>query len=165
MREKHWLVASYMYPYWGSNLHPRCVPWQGIELTTFWCIGRCFTNWGTRSGLCLCFGLIFSLRILTALFINFCCCCCWNPVSLLFPDLWICLSLPFSFFRNFLVLLSLVSEIVGEGLGLSHSWAGPPYRPFNSSLPSGTILQTFLSNCLNELKSNAPSPGGRPLLS
>ena len=40
VREKHWLVASRMYPDGGLNLQPRYVPWPGIELVTFW-----YTGW------------------------------------------------------------------------------------------------------------------------
>ena len=38
VREKHWLVASHMYPDRGSNPQLRYVPWPGIELLTFWCM-------------------------------------------------------------------------------------------------------------------------------
>ena len=34
-REKRRLVASRMYPDWGSNLEPRYVPQWGIDTTTF----------------------------------------------------------------------------------------------------------------------------------
>ena len=40
-REKHWLVAFHRWPDWGSNPHPRYVPWPGIKPVTFLFMGGC----------------------------------------------------------------------------------------------------------------------------
>ena len=47
VREKHWLVASYMCSDWGLNLLPRYVPWPGVELATFCFVGWRPANWAT----------------------------------------------------------------------------------------------------------------------
>ena len=54
VREKPWLVASHppqieecMYPDWGSNPQPRCVPWPGIKSSTSRLQDNVPTNWAT----------------------------------------------------------------------------------------------------------------------
>ena len=34
-------------PYWGPGLHPRHVPWLGIEPVTLWFAGQCSIHWAT----------------------------------------------------------------------------------------------------------------------
>ena len=46
--EKHWLVASHMWPELGSKLHPRYVLWPAVEPETFWCTGWYSNHWVTR---------------------------------------------------------------------------------------------------------------------
>ena len=38
VREKQRSVASHVHPNQGSNLQPRCVPWWGVEPSTFACM-------------------------------------------------------------------------------------------------------------------------------
>lgn len=39
-RTKHWSAVSYKHPDWGSNPPPGYVPWPGIKLAWFRCMGR-----------------------------------------------------------------------------------------------------------------------------
>ena len=50
VREKYWLVASHTCPDQGLKPQPKCVPWLGIEPTTFWCGDDAPTNWATWPG-------------------------------------------------------------------------------------------------------------------
>ena len=47
MWERNWSVASRTCPNPGLSLHPRHVPWPGIESSTFWFAGRHTTKWAT----------------------------------------------------------------------------------------------------------------------
>ena len=49
VKEKHWLVASFMYYNWESNPQSRLVPWWGIKPVAFWFAGWCPTNWTTQT--------------------------------------------------------------------------------------------------------------------
>ena len=56
-REKRRLVASRMYPDWGSNLEPRYVPQWGIDTTTFQLWDGVLTNRATQARVSLYFYL------------------------------------------------------------------------------------------------------------
>ena len=46
-KERHWLVASSVYPDQGPNQHLRHVPWLGIKLATLWFAGLHSIHWAT----------------------------------------------------------------------------------------------------------------------
>ena len=50
VREKCWLVASYMHPKWGSNLQPEYMPWAGVKQATFRCRDDAPTDQATDQG-------------------------------------------------------------------------------------------------------------------